>query len=215
MFDVLCLFSSSSSFSILFFIFCVWLYALVRIPVLMQMPAKNRGKSAAASDQINLLNVNADSVLLPPPPSSPSASTSPLKIESVVPRRAQNPSSRFLQRSYSTLNLRYFNTLVGENQRKNGIDRSIKKHTIRNGNRALDNAKHTHENGIQMVKTISPPSPSRLSPAQAPPQSQSSAIASNSVAGNVQHCAFWRVQRTTKEREKFPDRINLGKYFDC
>lgn len=182
----------------------------------MQMPAKNRGKSAAASDQINLLNVNADSVLLAPPSSQPLSlsSVSPLKIESVVPRRAQNPSSRFLQRSYSTLNLRYLNTLVGENQRKNGIDRSIKKHTnpLRNGNRVVDNAKRTHENGIQ----ISPPSPSRLSPAaaaaQAPAQQQPPSSPSNSAAaGNAQHCGFWRIQRTTKEKEKFPDRINLDR----
>lgn len=47
---------------------------------------------------------------------------------------------------------------------------------------------------------------------QAPAQSSSlSAIASNSATGTVQHCRFWRIQRTTKEKEKFPDRINLDR----
>lgn len=161
----------------------------------MQMPAKNRGKSAV-SDQINLLNVNAD-VVLPP-------SASPLKIESVVPRRSKNPTSRFLQRSYSTLNLRYLNTLVSENQRKSGgVDLKLK-HTIRNANRAIEGAKHSepNENGV-ILKTISPPQTATTNP-------NSNPAGGGGASGNVQH-GFWRIQRTTKEKEKFPDRINLDR----
>lgn len=154
----------------------------------MQMPAKIRGKSAV-SDQINLLNVNADIVL----PST----ASPLKIESVVPRRNKNPTNRFLQRSYSTLNLRYLNTLISENHRKNGIDFKSKQ-TIRNAGRATETNKHldTSENGVSL-KTISPPATTLN--ANATPN-----------ANCVQH-GFWRIQRTTKEKEKFPDRINLDR----
>lgn len=169
------------------FFFAFAAAAAVRIPVLMQMPAKNRGKSAV-SDQINLLNVNADIVL----PST----VSPLKIESVIPRRNKNPTSRFLQRSYSTLNLRYLNTLISENHRKNGVD-SKSKQTIRNGNRTTESSKHldTNENGV-LHKTVTPPA-------------ITSSNAKSAVNG-VQH-GFWRIQRTTKEKEKFPDRINLDR----
>lgn len=152
----------------------------------MQMPAKNRGKSAAVSD-INLFNVNADVVL-------------PLKIESVVPRRSKNPTSRFLQRSYthSTLNLRYLNTLISENhRRKSGVDPKSSQSTIKNGNRivATDNGGkqlEASENGVAL-KTIS-----------------NVANTASGNATNVQH-GFWRIQRTTKEKEKFPDRINLDR----
>lgn len=178
---------SSPIFFSISFSFPCFLHAAVRIPILMQMPAKNRGKSAV-SDQINLLNVNADVVL-------PSAS--PLKIESVVPRRSKNPTNRFLQRSYSTLNLRYLNTLISENQqlqRKTGFDAKSKQ-SVRNGSRPIENGKHleTSENSVLPSKPI--PSPSN---------------ASNIGATTVQH-GFWRIQRTTKEKEKFPDRINLDR----
>ncbi|XP_031637306.1 uncharacterized protein LOC116349845 [Contarinia nasturtii] len=165
------------------------------------MPAKNRGKSAV-SEQINLLNVNADVVL-------PSAS--PLKIESVVPRRNKNSTSRFLQRSYSTLNLRYLNTLISENhhQRKSGVESKSKQQLIKNTNRALDcniNSSgkrfETNENGSVAVKT---------SPSTTTVHNGTAFTTSNSTAkSSVQH-GFWRIQRTTKEKEKFPDRINLDR----
>ncbi|XP_055322296.1 uncharacterized protein LOC129578155 [Sitodiplosis mosellana] len=160
----------------------------------MQMPAKSRGKSAAVSD-INLFNVNADVVL-------PSAS--PLKIESVVPRRSKTPTSRFLQRSYSTLNLRYLNTLISENhQRKSGVVDPKSRQSIKNGSRAvatdggggIGGGKHLEasENGVAL-KTISP----------------SSNATNPGNATSVQH-GFWRIQRTAKEKEKCPDRINLDR----
>lgn len=184
------------TFSFLLFLYICAVAAAVRISVHMQMPAKSRGKSAVSD--INLFNVNADVVL-------PSAS--PLKIESVVPRRGKNPTSRFLQRSYSTLNLRYLNTLISENQQRKsggvggGVDPKSRQSINKNGNRAVaadsggggvGGAKHSevNENGVAH---------------------KTSTIATNAAnVTTVQH-GFWRIQRTTKEKEKFPDRINLDR----
>lgn len=152
------------------------------------MPTKNRGKSAAiVNDQINLLNVNAD-VVLP--------SNSPLKIESVIPRRSKSINSRFL-RSYSTFSFSYLNTLLNGSRHTNENqdlvvapqptqpinNKNASGFIENNNNKPLENGEvSTNENASKPL----------------------------SAAANVSN-GFWRIQRSIKEKEKFPDRINLDR----
>lgn len=180
----------------------------------MQMPTKNRGKSAAIVSDINLLSVNAD-LSTSPYQTITTAATSPLplRIESVVPSRGKNVNSRFI-RSYSTLNLNYLKTLISDSQRKNELLDQQLKESIQNVNAATTN--EPPQNGKQLTANDS--AANAISTATTTTSSSSSSshtkFINNNIIGDTinqhQH-GFWRIQRTQKEKERHPDRINLDR----
>lgn len=115
---------------------------------------------------------------------------SPLKIESVTPALSKN-ANRTIHHSYSTLSLNYLRKLTADG--KNEIfDQRRRLNEVANETSDCN----ANENNGSIVSSNS---------------GNATAVApmSNSTNG-IQH-GFWRIQRTTKERDKFPDRINLDR----
>lgn len=207
----------------------------------MQMPAKNRGKSAAiVSDHISLLNADlptssASSSL--PLSSAITTALSPLRIESVIPSRNKNVNNRLIHRSYSTLNLNYLKTLISDSQRKNELLDQQLKETIQNVNTSIINGnnesiKQLHSPQHQTGKQITNGTPINVNSTSSSSSSSivhttkftngtnhnnivngtgSGGIGGGNDSNNHHQHGFWRIQRTHKEKEKHPDRINLDR----
>lgn len=120
-------------------------------------------------------------------------SASPLKIESVTPAFGKH-INRSIHRSYSTLSVNYFKRITST---------STASSTTTTATAAAEERTD--------VPTLSSEQQSRTKPINDEKNNGSSAVTTAATTTSNGTHGFWRIQRTFREKEKLPDRINLDR----
>lgn len=186
---------------------------------------EQRGKSAAATSSssgtlmsTSVIGMNASTNNNASTSAAAAAAAgviSPLRIESVLPtllgqqqrqhRRNGTGTGKSMYRSYSTLSSAYFNKKIASTI-TSSPPASQAQPTIAANAGTSDVAEQHHHHHQHSHQNHQQQQHHHLGAASnAPLQGQAAAVSVPSNSG------FWRVQRTAKEKEKLPDRINLDR----